>query len=205
MKPKLPLRERIIDGLDEFRLQTAKPDALIQLSLLGLFTGLCTGLTIVAFIWIVDSTLSFWLPNNDAENFEDLHAGIRVAVPLIGAILLAGFFKLFANGENIVGVVHVKERLRYHEGYLKFRGFVLQFVGASIALISGQSMGREGPAIHLGAAVGSLFGQSIGLPKQYDSHLGRMRNRCRDWHRIQYAISRCDFCDGNNHRRIHNC
>ena len=164
MKPKLPLRDRFIQSLDELRLLTAKPDALIQISLISLLIGLCTGLVIVGFIVAIDTVLSIWLPNQDAENFEGIHPTLRLAVPIAGALLLAWIFKLFAQGEYIVGVVHVKERLRYHEGYLKFRGLVLQFIGASIALISGQSMGREGPSIHLGSAVGSLFGQSLGLP-----------------------------------------
>ena len=164
MKPKLPLRDKLIHSLDELRLQVAKPDALIQHSLMALITGLCTGIAIVAFLVIVDSALSYWLPNNQAENFEGLHPAARIIAPVVGSLILAVFFAWFAKGENVVGVVYVKERLRYHEGYLKLRSFVLQFIGAGIALISGQSMGREGPAIHLGSAVGSLFGQSMGLP-----------------------------------------
>ena len=164
MKPKLPLSQRITDSLDEFRLQTAKPDALIQLSLLGLAVGLISGVTIVAFIFAIDSSLSFWLPDNIAENFESLTPVARIVAPIIGALLLAIFFKLVSKDEAGVGVVYVIERLRYHEGYLKLRAFILQFIGASIALISGQSMGREGPAIHLGSFVGSILGQSMGLP-----------------------------------------
>lgn len=164
MKPKLPLRDKLIHSLDELRLQVAKPDALIQHSLMALITGLCTGIAIVAFLVIVDSALSYWLPNNQAENFEGLHPATRIIAPVAGSLILAVFFVWVAKGENVVGVVYVKERLRYHEGYLKLRSFVLQFIGAGIALISGQSMGREGPAIHLGSAVGSLFGQSMGLP-----------------------------------------
>ncbi len=164
MKPKLPLSHRITDSLDEFRLQTAKPDALIQSSLLGLLVGLLTGCILVVFILIIDHSLSFWLPNHIAENFEDLTPASRLIAPIIGASLLAILFKLVAKDSATVGVVNVLERLRYYQGYLKFRGFVLQFVGASIALISGQSMGREGPAIHLGAYLGSVLGQSFGLP-----------------------------------------
>ncbi len=164
MKPRLPLRDKLIDSLDELRLQVAKPDALIQHSVMALITGLCTGIVIVAFLWVIDSALSYWLPDNQAENFEALHPMARIIAPIAGSLILALFFLWVAKGENVVGVVYVKERLRYHEGYLKVRSFILQFVGASIALISGQSMGREGPAIHLGSAVGSLFGQSMGLP-----------------------------------------
>ena len=164
MKTKLPLTQQIADSLDEFRLQTAKPDALIQLSLLALLVGLLTGITIVVFIIIIDTVLSYWLPNNLPDNFEALPAITRFAAPVIGTIILAILFKFASKEEKIVGVVHVIERLRYHEGYLKIRSFVLQFVGACIALISGQSLGREGPAIHLGSFVGSILGQSFGLP-----------------------------------------
>jgi H+/Cl- antiporter ClcA len=164
MKPKLPLSHRINNSLDEFRLQTAKPDALVQSSLLGLLVGLLVGCTLVAFILIIDHSLSFWLPHHIAENFEDLTPVARLIAPIIGSILLVILFKLLAKDDTAVGVVSVLERLRYHQGYLKFRSFILQFIGASIALISGQSMGREGPAIHLGSYVGSALGQSFGLP-----------------------------------------
>lgn len=164
MKTKLPLTQQIADSLDEFRLQTAKPDALIQLSLLALLVGLLTGITIVVFIIIIDTVLSYWLPNQLPDNFEALPAITRFAAPVIGTIILAILFKFASKEEKIVGVVHVIERLRYHEGYLKIKSFILQFVGACIALISGQSLGREGPAIHLGSFVGSILGQSFGLP-----------------------------------------
>ena len=166
MKSKLPLSHRINNSLDEFRLQTAKPDALIQSSLLGLLVGLLTGCVLVAFILIIEHSLSIWLPGNIAENFEDLTPVSRLIAPIIGSVMLAVLFKLVAKDETAVGVVNVLERLRYHQGYLKFRSFILQFIGASIALVSGQSMGREGPAIHLGAYVGIALGQSFG-PASY--------------------------------------
>ncbi|MFK8027628.1 MAG: chloride channel protein [Gammaproteobacteria bacterium] len=164
MKLKLPLSHRINNSLDEFRLQTAKPDALIQSSLLGLLVGLLVGGILVVFILIIDYSLGFWLPNNNAENFEALPPISRLIAPIIGSIILAILFKLVAKDDSAVGVVNVLERLRYHQGYLRFRSFILQFIGASIALVSGQSMGREGPAIHLGAYVGSALSQSLGLP-----------------------------------------
>ena len=163
MKPRLPLFQKLTASLDEFRLQTARPDALIQLSLLGLLTGLLAGLVIVAFIFTLDTALRLWLPAH-AENFEGLAASTRLMAPLLGAAILGLLFRLFAKPTTTLGVVNVLERLRYHEGYMKTRDFFLQFLGGSIALISGQSMGREGPGIHLGAFVGSYIGQQMRLP-----------------------------------------
>ncbi len=56
------------------------------------------------------------------------------------------------------------ERLAYHQGRLPLRNAIWQFIGGAITIISGHSVGREGPSVHLGAASGSLLGQLLQLP-----------------------------------------
>ena len=56
-----------------------------------------------------------------------------------------------------VGVIHVIERLARHQGHMPLRNAVAQFIAGSVALASGQSDGREGPAIHLGSAGSRLI------------------------------------------------
>jgi CIC family chloride channel protein len=63
-----------------------------------------------------------------------------------------------------MGVIHVMERLAYQEGYLPAKQAMMQFIGGAIAIISGHSVGREGPSIHLGSAAASLLGQWLRLP-----------------------------------------
>jgi CIC family chloride channel protein len=63
-----------------------------------------------------------------------------------------------------VGIVHVMERLNYHQGYISLRSAIVQFACGVLTVISGQSAGREGPAVHLGAAFSSLMGQWMRLP-----------------------------------------
>jgi len=55
-------------------------------------------------------------------------------------------------------------QLTYHQGYLPVKNALVQFIGAVIALASGQSMGREGPGIHLGATSGSALGRALQVP-----------------------------------------
>lgn len=134
-----------------------------QFALLGIASGLVTGLVIVAFRLAIEWPLAF-LTGGDPENFEALKTSYVLVLPIVGAILLIPFFQLFAEPDRRVGVVHVMERLARHQGHLPLKNAIIQFVSGVIALASGQSGGREGPAIHLGAAGSSLIGQWLKLP-----------------------------------------
>lgn len=155
---------KISKALENLRLRTSRPDALIQLAVLGTLAGLLTGLVIISFRLLIETAQRSFLPYGDPENYEGLTANYRILLPIAGAILIAAIFKLFAKKNLSVGVSHVMERLSYHQGYLTIRSLIMQYVGAAIAIISGQSLGREGPAIHLGAATSSIVGQKLGLP-----------------------------------------
>lgn len=155
---------KIRKALENLRLRTSRPDALIQLAVLGTLAGLLTGLVIISFRLLIETAQRSFLPYGDPENYEGLTANYRILLPIAGAILIAAIFKLFAKKDLSVGVSHVMERLSYHQGYLTIRSLIMQYVGAAIAIISGQSLGREGPAIHLGAATSSIVGQKLGLP-----------------------------------------
>ena len=150
--------------LDESRIRLARPDALVQLALLGLITGILAGGVIVLFRLFVEGFQEVILPGTGPENYEGLPGWARIVLPLIAAVLLAGMFFWFAKGIHVLGVAQIMERMAYHQGQCTPRAFVLQFFGAAIAIIGGHSVGREGPHIFLGAASGSLLGQQLALP-----------------------------------------
>lgn len=146
-----------------FRRRLATVDALPQLAVLGVLTGLITAAVILSFRYTIDTSLNYFLDGN-SENFEGLSVVSRVVSIMAGASLLALLLQRYRPSARRVGVVHVMERLSLHQGYLPLKNAVIQFFGGAIALISGQSGGREGPAIHLGATAASLLGQTSKLP-----------------------------------------
>ena len=154
----------IRNRLENLRLRTSRPDALIQLAVLSVITGIMTGIVIISFRLLIEAAQVAFLPYGDPENYEGLPISLRVLLPIVGALLIAVIFKFWAKGEHTVGVSYVMERLSYHQGYLHLRALIMQYIGAGIAIISGQSLGREGPAIHLGAGTSSFIGQQLGLP-----------------------------------------
>lgn len=159
------LRKQLRDNLfPRFRRRLAGVDALPQLALLGLLSGVVTGIVILLFRFAIEWPLSQFLPAGNAENFEALHWLTRGALPLTGALLLGLLLNRLASRDRKVGVVHVMERLNYHQGYIPLRSAVIQFITGVTTVITGQSAGREGPAVHLGATFSSLMGQYMRLP-----------------------------------------
>jgi len=158
------IRQLWLDWLDRERLHLARSDALLHLAALGLVTGLLAGGVIVLFRLLVEGTQDGFLPGSGSENYESLPLWAQVILPLLGGLLLAALFRWGAKGVHLLGVAGVMERMAYHQGYVTARGFVVQFLGAALAIVSGHSVGREAPHVFLGAASGSLLGQHLTLP-----------------------------------------
>jgi H+/Cl- antiporter ClcA len=150
--------------LEQIRMNLSRSDALLTLAILGLITGLLAGGVIVAFRLLVEGTQGSFLPGGGIENYESLPGWLRFTLPVIGGLIIGLLFRWASGGIHMLGVARVIERLTYHQGHLSLRELLLQFVGAALAIISGHSVGREGPNVHLGAASGSLLGQRLSLP-----------------------------------------
>ena len=148
--------------LHRLQLQLSAQRALSLLVLLALLIGICAGLVVIAFRQLSEGPTILYLPR--LEDFEALPPLWRFLLPFGGAILLGILFQFVAPSGRPVGVVHVLDRLHNHQGKMPMKNAVLQFFAGSLALLSGQSIGREGPSVHLGAASGSWVAHRLRLP-----------------------------------------
>ncbi len=151
-------------GLAHWQAVLAQANSPLHLAGLGILCGVCASVTIVAFRGSVEFLLALLLPGGDPENFEALQHSARIALPIAGALLLGLLMLVLPAAWRSAGVAHVIDRLHNHCGRLPVGNFLFQFAGGLLALVSGQSSGREGPAVHLGAATNSLLGQALKLP-----------------------------------------
>lgn len=148
---------------ESLRDQLAGAESLPQLTLLGLLTGIIAGAVIVLFRWAVELPLGYFLPGS-FENFEAISSLMHFALPVAGAILLGLILQLVDKRHHATSIGHVMDRLQNHQGRLPLGNVITQFFGGAACLLTGQSVGREGPAVHLGAGSGSLLGQWLKLP-----------------------------------------
>ena len=150
--------------LDRMRVRLAGRTALLQLSVLGILTGVIVGLLMLLFRGSAEWVQGYMLPGGNPENYEAFPLELRWLLPALGGAVLALLFILVKPKRRQGGIVHVLERLAYHQGHLSSRNAILEFLGAGISIITGQSVGREGPSVHLGAAGASILGRRLALP-----------------------------------------
>jgi len=71
------------------RIHIARPDALLSLAILGLVTGIVTGLVIVLFRYAIDGLRILLIPERQIGDFEALPVEMRLLLAVAGAVLIA--------------------------------------------------------------------------------------------------------------------
>ena len=127
---------------------------------LGMLTGLATALVISSFMLAIDLVLRL-LQGDSTSGFGSLHPALRFFLPFAGALILILAYRYTAKKVHDVGIAHVIDRLQRGRGKVPVSNAVFQFVTATIALATGFSMGKEGPAVHVGSAIASRLGQQM--------------------------------------------
>lgn len=151
-------------SMKHFRHRLAHNEALPQMVVLGMLCGLLCGLVLGLFRLLLELPLQSILPGENSENFEGLSPWLHFFLPVIGSLILVAILSRVTPLNRKVGVTHLLERMAYHQSNLPLINALMQFLVASIALLFGHSVGKEGPAVHLGAACGSQLGQKLNLP-----------------------------------------
>ena len=141
---------------------------LLPLSLLALLVGAVAGLGAVVFrglIGLVHNLLflgQFSLVY-DARLFTPANpwGPFVILVPVIGAIGVTWLVSNFAPEAKGHGVPEVMDAIYYERGIIRPVVAIIKSLASALAIGSGAAVGREGPIIQIGAAMGSTLGQLI--------------------------------------------
>ncbi|MFT6194604.1 MAG: H+/Cl- antiporter ClcA [Cognaticolwellia sp.] len=148
--------------ITQLKKRLAVPQTSWQLCLLAAIGGFASALLVVLFIYTIEGIQSFFLPKKD--DYSSISALSRFQLPIIGAVVILLFAWLTGYKYIRSGIPFVLHRLKVANGVMPFRNTVNQFIGSAAALAAGFSVGREGPAVHLGAACSSYFANRLNLP-----------------------------------------
>lgn len=125
--------------------------------------GVTVGLTAVAFhfamVWVYR-----WLVQLPSKGTLLTFAPAVLAGMVVCAFLTGWLMKHFAPDAPGSGIPQVK--VAYHRNTLDFSWNLIwvKFIGGALSIGSGSSLGREGPTIHIGAAIASKVSGFLGEP-----------------------------------------
>lgn len=148
--------------ITQLKKRLALPQTSWQLCLLAAIGGFASAMLVVGFIFAIEGIQSFYLSEKD--DYNSLSALSRFQLPIIGAVLILFFAWLTGYKYIRTGIPFVLHRLKIANGVIPLRNTINQFIGSTVALAAGFSVGREGPAVHLGAACSSYIGNKLNLP-----------------------------------------
>ncbi len=141
---------------------------LLQLSLLGLVVGLVTGGGAVVFRMLIGVIHNLFFLGQlsarfDANQFTP--AGpwgpLIILVPVIGGLGVTFLVARFAPEAKGHGVPEVMDAIYYQAGVIRPVVAVVKSLASALAIGSGAAVGREGPIIQIGSALGSTLGQIV--------------------------------------------
>ena len=141
---------------------------LLPLSCLALLMGVVTGFGAIGFRALIGlihnllflGQLSFHYDANLFTPHSPWGMGV-ILVPVLGAVGVTFLVTRFAPEARGHGVPEVMDAIYYKGGIIRPIVAVVKSVASAISIGSGAAVGREGPIIQIGAALGSTFGQIV--------------------------------------------
>jgi CIC family chloride channel protein len=142
-------------------LQTLHASEHTIMAALAAIVGLAAGFGAVGFRHLINffQTLAYGGENDLLELVINLPWYYRVAVPAIGGLIVGPLVYFFAREAKGHGVPEVMEAVALKGGVIRKRVVVVKSLASAICISTGGSVGREGPIVQIGSAIGSVLGQ----------------------------------------------
>ncbi len=142
--------------------QLSKAQTSAQLCLLALLFAVCASCVIIVFRLLLQWSDSF--TGLQEMDFTGIVSHWRALIPLLGAFLIYLVATASSKRYRRMGIAYVLHRVKLHYGKIPLATAPGQFFQALLALGTNFSVGREGPAIHLGAVTASVLAEKFNLP-----------------------------------------
>lgn len=141
---------------------------------LAVVVGLGAGLAAVAFRWLIVGATQLFSGTADYAGTQGhppnhwvpwLGPAFVVLAPAVGGLLYGPLVHFFAREARGHGVPEVMYAVARGGGRIKGRVAVVKALASAITIGSGGSVGREGPIVQIGSALGSRLGGWAGSPE----------------------------------------
>lgn len=137
-----------------------QPPETVVLMGTSLLVGLGAGVGALVFRWLIDQVHRFSFEGL-GNAFPFLGDYVLVLAPALGGLIVGPLIYFFAREAKGHGVPEVMEAVALRGGRIRPIVVVIKSLASSITIGSGGSVGREGPIVQIGSALGSTLGQLL--------------------------------------------
>ncbi|MBY4868287.1 chloride channel protein [Burkholderia anthina] len=146
----------------------ALPIDMYRLSCLGIVVGVVTGIGAVAFRGLIGFVhnaffLGRFSASYNASEFTptSVWGAFVILVPVIGGLVVTWLVCTFAPEAKGHGVPEVMDAIYFKRGVIRPVVAIVKSLASAFAIGTGAAVGREGPIIQIGSALGSTLGQVV--------------------------------------------
>lgn len=126
--------------------------------ILGVLVGIATGFGAIGFRWLIGFFKKcFFDGGNQVLSF--LGEYYVILIPAAGGLVVGSLVYFLAREAKGHGVPEVMAAIAFKGGIIRPRVVVVKALASAICIGSGGSVGREGPIVQIGSAIGSVIGQ----------------------------------------------
>jgi CIC family chloride channel protein len=147
-------------------MESLRRTPVVDLVVFPSLTGTLTGCATIGFVELL--RLVQWVAIGSTDLPLRVLAGLSwyhiLLVPVCGGLLVGPMVSLLAPEAQGHGVPEVIEAVMLGGGRIRRRVAVVKSLASALTIGTGGSVGREGPVVQIGAAVGSGLGQMLALP-----------------------------------------
>ncbi|WP_457566325.1 chloride channel protein [Caldithrix abyssi] len=101
----------------------------------------------------------FWGGTFNLQTIAAIDWYWRVIIPALGGVIVGFIIQYYSREAKGHGVPEVMEAIALRNGIIRPRVVIAKLFSSALYIASGGSVGREGPVIQIGSAVGSTVGQ----------------------------------------------
>jgi len=133
------------------------------MAVLAVFVGLAGGFGAVGFRYLIDffQSVAYGSDGNLLDLVQSIPWHLRVSVPALGGLVVGPLVYFWAREAKGHGVPEVMEAVALKSGLIRKRLVIIKSFASAICIGTGGSVGREGPIVQIGSAIGSTIGQML--------------------------------------------
>ncbi|UCF85440.1 MAG: chloride channel protein, partial [Desulfobacteraceae bacterium] len=133
------------------------------MAVLAVIVGLAGGFGAIGFRHLIDffQSISYGSIGNLLDAVRSVPWYFKFWVPALGGLVVGPLVYFLAREAKGHGVPEVMEAVALRSGIIRKRVVFIKSLASAICIGTGGSVGREGPIVQIGSAIGSTIGQGF--------------------------------------------